>query len=116
MALAYYTHPDMLDHRPGGRHPERPERLAAVTDALEDAADLDLEARAAPLIDRADLAAVHGEEFIASIIDAAPADGLVALDPDTRMSPGSLAAARRAAGAVTAAARAVAAGDIQRAS
>ncbi len=115
MALAYYTHPDMLDHRPGGRHPERPERLAAVIDALAGAADLDLEPREAPLIDRADLAAVHGEGFIQALFDAAPAAGLVALDPDTRMSPGSLAAVLRAAGAVTAAARAVAAGEAQRA-
>ncbi len=115
MVLAYYTHPDMLGHRPGGRHPERPERLAAVTAALADAADLDLEPRQAPLVDRADLAAVHGEGFIDAVFAAAPAAGLVALDPDTRLSPGSLAAALRAAGAVTAAARAVAAGEIQRA-
>jgi acetoin utilization deacetylase AcuC-like enzyme len=115
MALAYYTHPDMLGHRPGRRHPERPERLAAVTAALADAADLDLEARAAPLVERADLAAVHGEAFIEAIFAASPAEGLFALDPDTRMSPGSLAAARRAAGAVAAAARAVAGGQVQRA-
>ena len=105
MALALYTHSDMLDHLPGGRHPERPERLAAVAAALDDAQDLDLEKRDAPLIDTADLTAVHGEAFIRWVVDSAPADGLRALDPDTRMSPGSLTAARRAAGAVTAAAR-----------
>jgi len=115
MALAYYTHSDMLGHQPGGRHPERPERLAAVIGALAEASDLDLEPRDSPLIDRSDLAAVHGEAFIASIVGASPAAGLRAIDPDTRMSPGSLAAALRAAGAVTAAARAVAAGETQRA-
>jgi acetoin utilization deacetylase AcuC-like enzyme len=115
MALALYTHRDMLDHRPGARHPERPERLAAVTGALEDVSDVDLEWREAPLVDKADLAAVHGEAFIASIFEAAPADGLAAIDPDTRMSPGSLTAALRAAGAVVAAARAVATGEASRA-
>ncbi|MGI9170007.1 MAG: histone deacetylase family protein [Caulobacteraceae bacterium] len=114
MELALYTHPDMLGHRPGARHPERPERLTAVIDALDDA-DMRLERREAPLIDDADLAAVHGKAYIASIADTAPTDGLRVLDADTAMSPGSLAAARRAAGAVTAAARAVARGDIQRA-
>jgi acetoin utilization deacetylase AcuC-like enzyme len=115
MALALYTHRDMLDHRPGARHPERPERLAAVTGALDDASDLDLDWREAPLADKADLAAVHGADFIASIIDSSPASGLQAIDPDTRMSPGSLTAALRAAGAVVAAARSVAAGKESRA-
>ena len=40
MDVALYTHGDMLDHRPGDRHPERPERLAAVTAALDDASGL----------------------------------------------------------------------------
>ena len=39
MTIALYTHQDMLDHRPGARHPERPERLQAVTDALSDASE-----------------------------------------------------------------------------
>ncbi|MET0271729.1 MAG: histone deacetylase family protein, partial [Phenylobacterium sp.] len=39
MTVALYTHMDMLDHRPGERHPERPERLQAVVDALGDASD-----------------------------------------------------------------------------
>jgi len=33
MTVALYTHPDMLDHRPGDRHPERPEGLRAGVDA-----------------------------------------------------------------------------------
>ena len=44
MSVALYTHPDMLDHRPREGHPERPERLKAVTEALA-AARLDLEIR-----------------------------------------------------------------------
>ena len=115
MDVALYTHPDMLGHRPAARHPERPARLVAVTQALDAASDLRLERRAAPLISAADLALVHGPEHLRLIEASEPAEGLVALDPDTQMSPGSLAAARRAAGAVVAATRAVVAGEVQRA-
>jgi acetoin utilization deacetylase AcuC-like enzyme len=114
MAVALYTHPDMLDHRHYGRHPERPERLTAVMEALEDAG-LDLAASGAPLVEEADLARVHPQAYVAAIRQAAPAEGVRALDPDTYMSPGSLTAARRAAGAVAQAVREVAQGKTDRA-
>jgi acetoin utilization deacetylase AcuC-like enzyme len=115
MAIGFYTHADMLDHRPGAHHPERPERLRAVTDALQDASDLDLEAFEAPLAEVADLARVHPQAFIDAILAAGPSFGLRQLDPDTALSPGSVAAARRATGAVVEAVRAVAQGCLQRA-
>ena len=115
MALALYTHLDMLGHQPGTRHPESPERLAAVTGALEDASDLKIERRDAPLVDGADLALVHDPRFIEGLFAAAPKVGYHVIDADTRMSPGSLRAARRAAGAVAAATRAVIAGEADRA-
>ena len=115
MNLALYTHEEMLDHRPGEEHPERPERLRAVIDALGDASDLDLEARDAPLVELADLERVHDPAYVRAILHAAPTQNLLMLDPDTFMSPGSLNAARRAAGAVTSAVRAVAAGEVERA-
>lgn len=115
MDVALYTHVDMLDHRPGDNHAERPERLKAVIDALEDDAGLDLEPFEAPLVDFADLALVHPQAFIDAVLAAAPHSGTCALDPDTVLSAGSLTAARRAAGAVVAAARAVAAGQRTRA-
>jgi acetoin utilization deacetylase AcuC-like enzyme len=113
--IALYTHPDMLDHRPGAHHPERPERLGAVLDALADATGLDLDRREAPEADRADLERVHPTRFIDAIAAASPAEGLKRIDDDTAMSPGSLTAARRAVGGVVAAVRAVAAGEIERA-
>lgn len=105
----------MLDHNPGPSHAERPERLTAVMDALQDEGRLDLEHLEAPLVDSVDLLRVHPDRYLESIAAAAPASGLVQLDPDTFLSPGSLNAARRAAGAVTAAVRSVAAGGAQRA-
>jgi len=105
----------MLGHAPRARHPEQPARLAAVTAALEDASDLDLEVRDSPIVAPADLALVHDPAFVRAIEAAAPLDGIARIDPDTEMSPGSLTAARRAAGAVAAAVRAVAAGETDRA-
>jgi acetoin utilization deacetylase AcuC-like enzyme len=115
MTTALYTHPDMLDHEPGRNHPERPERLHAVLSALKDAGDLGLEPRAAPFITRADLDRVHDPAFVEAIFAQAPTNGLLRIDEDTAMSPGSLTAARRAAGAVVDAVRAVARGEVGRA-
>jgi acetoin utilization deacetylase AcuC-like enzyme len=115
MAVALYTHLDMLDHRPGDGHVESPERLRAVIDALNDDPNLALEALDAPLVDIEDLLRVHPKAFVDAVFEAAPRSGRLALDPDTVMSAGSLAAARRAAGASVAAVRAVAAGEAERA-
>ncbi|MET0336792.1 MAG: histone deacetylase family protein [Caulobacter sp.] len=115
MSVALFTHSDMLDHQPGHGHAERPERLRAVIDALQDDANLDLEINEAPLIDPADLKRVHPGRYVDDIFAAAPSAGRHALDPDTVLSPGSLTAARRAAGAAVEAVRAVAAGRIERA-
>jgi acetoin utilization deacetylase AcuC-like enzyme len=114
MTIALYTHVDMLDHRPGARHPERPERLRAVTDALGDS-DLTFMTRDAPVVDDADLARVHRRPYLDAIFASRPGEGTLKLDEDTYMSAGSLNAARRAAGAVVAAVRDVAAGEADRA-
>lgn len=114
MTVALYTHLDMFDHRPGERHPERPERLKAVADALSDS-DLDLAPNDAPLVDEADLLRVHDKAYLDDIAARAPTSGRLMLDPDTAMSSGSLTAARRAAGAVVQAVRDVAAGKADRA-
>ncbi|WP_269716217.1 histone deacetylase family protein [Caulobacter sp. NIBR2454] len=115
MTVALFTHSDMLDHQPGAGHAERPERLRAVIDALQDDANLDLELNEAPLVEPADLKRIHPRQYVDEIFAAAPSTGQRALDPDTILSPGSLNAARRAAGAVVAAVREVAAGKIDRA-
>ena len=114
MTVALYTHLDMLDHRPGERHPERPERLRAVTDALSDS-DLRLDVRDAPLVEQAELARVHRQPYLDAIFASRPGAGRLKLDADTYLSAGSANAACRAAGAVVAAVRDVAAGEGTRA-
>jgi acetoin utilization deacetylase AcuC-like enzyme len=101
----------MLAHAPPGRHVESPARLKAVTDALADS-DLSLETLEAPLADAADLRRVHSDRYLAALEQVLPVEGVRSLDgEDTWLSPGSLTAASRAAGAVAAAVRRVAAGE-----
>jgi len=104
----------MLGHDPGAGHPERPERLTAVVEALRDGLD-GLDEREAPLAVEADLLRVHPRAYLDAIWQAAPEAGHVALDADTVMSPGSLAAAQRACGAVAQAVKGVALGEFDRA-
>ena len=114
MSVALFTHLDMLAHRPGVGHPESPERLQAVLDAL-DAAALGLDKREATLVALSDLARVHPWSLIDEIQSAGHAASAVHLDADTVVSSGSLKAARLAAGAVVDAVRAVARGETARA-
>ena len=114
MALPVFTHPDMLAHDTGQGHPERSQRLGAVLDALQ-ACDLALDFTDGPMASREDLERVHPKAFVDRIFDAMPRQGTRMLDADTALSPGSGAAALRAAGAVAQAARRAAAGELERA-
>ncbi len=114
VSLPVFTHRDMQGHSAGAGHPERPQRLAAVIDALSDS-DLELDWSQAPLASREELQRVHPAAYVERIFATAPLQGTAALDADTVMSPGSLNAALRAAGAVSEAVRQVMAGEIERA-
>ncbi|GAD58232.1 histone deacetylase family protein [Brevundimonas sp. BAL450] len=110
----FITHPDMLAHDTGQGHPERSARLAAVLDAVDDAG-LSLDRREATEAEIQALIRVHPEAHVQRILDASPAAGVVALDADTVLSPGSVRAGRLAAGAAVQAVRAVARGEADRA-
>ncbi len=114
MSFPIFTHAEMAAHNPGSGHAERPERLAAVLDALRDS-DLALRFEAAPLATRDELELVHPTSYVDRIFSAEPFEGLETLDPDTAMSPGSQKAGLRAAGAVTQAVRQLAEGRFDRA-
>ena len=99
MTTAYISHPDCWKHEPGSYHPERPARMDAIKDRFTAVGLFDhLAQYEAPLATDADLARVHPDDYIQMIRDAAPEQGVVHLDPDTAMSPGSLNAILRAAG------------------
>ncbi|MCR9127212.1 MAG: histone deacetylase family protein [Rhodobacteraceae bacterium] len=95
MKTVLLTHADCMEHMPPEGHPEQVARLAHVLHAL---ADLDLHRESAPLAEAEHLRRGHPEAYIARIEAAAPTEGVVQLDADTWLSPGSVAAARRGAG------------------
>ena len=74
-----------------------------------------LERIEAPLATREQLLRVHSAAHVEYILTSAPSEGVHQLDPDTFISPGSVEAALRAAGAAVAAGDAVLAGDAQHA-
>lgn len=98
------SHPSFLEHDTGDYHPERPDRLRAVTAALADEEFAGLTRLIAPEATIEQLTRVHPQEYVDAILGIRPAEGeLVHVDADTVMSAGSANAARRAAGAVVAA-------------
>ena len=100
MALVRFFHdPRMLDHRPPGGHPERPERLDAVMEQLGRSKVLD--SCAAGKVREAtaeELQRIHDADYLASLT-AFEAAGGGRIEADTWVGPGSLNAARLAAGA-----------------
>lgn len=102
MTTAYISHPACLRHETGSDHPESPQRLYAIEDALISAGLMNLIKRHdAPHATREQLCRVHAPEYLNEIERRVPLTGQVALDADTMMGPESLEAAYRAAGAVT---------------
>ncbi|MCC6609432.1 MAG: histone deacetylase family protein [Burkholderiales bacterium] len=99
-ATAFISHADCSRHDMGAQHPECPERLAAIDDALIAGRIADfLAPYDAPRASDEQLLRVHPRPYVEAIQSAAPSHGIVHLDPDTAMSPGTLDAALRAAGA-----------------
>jgi acetoin utilization deacetylase AcuC-like enzyme len=114
MGTAFISHADCMKHDMGAYHPECPARLAAIDDQLISSGIAGyLQHHDAPLATAEQLARVHPRQYIEAIHAAAPARGIVHLDPDTAMSPGTWDAALRAAGAAVLATDLVAGGQAE---
>jgi acetoin utilization deacetylase AcuC-like enzyme len=98
MATLFLSHPACLNHLTPAGHPERPDRLRAIEQVLEDEKFQLLARVEAPLGPLDVIALCHPMDYVEAIRDASPAEGLVRLDADTSMSPGSFEAALRAVG------------------
>jgi acetoin utilization deacetylase AcuC-like enzyme len=101
MTTLLITHPASLDHSNGPGHPERPDRIRAIESILSDEKFQPLVRERAPLAALETAAFCHPLEYVEEIRDAAPQQGMVQLDADTSMSPGTLEAALRAIGGAT---------------
>lgn len=100
MTTAYITHADCVKHDPGPHHPECPARVSAVNDRIiATGLDAHLAHYDAPFVSDEQLLRVHDADYLKMVEDSAPARGYVYLDPDTVMSPGTLNAIKRCAGA-----------------
>ncbi len=113
MPTALVTHPDYLKHDTGPHHPERPERIRAILDALAASglADALVQITPEPIEDNL-LTAVHSRTYLDQVQALARSGGGF-LDPDTVVSPASYGVAGLAAGGAVAAVSAVAAGQAQ---
>ena len=99
MPTLLLTHPDCLLHDMGQGHPERPDRLRTIEDALAAPAFNRLKRERAPLAPLAVIERLHPPRYVEAIRATTPRRDLVWLDPDTAMAPGSWNAALRATGA-----------------
>ena len=99
MTTLLVTHPACLDHQPGAGHPERPQRLQAIKQALSADEFAKLVHAEAPQATVEHTTLAHPESYFEALAKAAPEQGLVHLDGDTVMSPGSFKAALYAVGA-----------------
>ena len=99
--MELYTHPECLGHDTPPGHPERPARLSAVVDRLRAEGLMDeLSVMAPSAAPNEALARVHDARYLQAIAAASPETGYVRVEADTLMSPGSMNAARLAAGSV----------------
>jgi len=98
VSTLYITHPAFLEHQTPLGHPERPDRLRAIERGMEQERFQSLERDQAPMATLEDTLMAHGAQHVAVIRRVAPQEGLVRLDADTTMSPGSLDASLRAVG------------------
>ncbi len=115
MTTILYSHPACLEHDTGHGHPESAERLEALLARLDAPEFSRLEWRNAPSAERSQLSRAHDITYISKVFKTVPTEGEAYLAPDSVMSPGSLGAALRAAGAVCAAVDAVLGGEAQNA-
>ncbi|MGD8310323.1 MAG: histone deacetylase family protein [Chromatiales bacterium] len=100
MPVAFITHPECLLHDPGADYPDQPNRLDAINDEII-ASGLELVVRHydAPLVDRRLLERVHDPAYVVHVLEEAPEEGMLRLDPDTVVNRRGLPSALRAAGA-----------------
>lgn len=112
----YISHPDCHAHDTGEGHPETARRLSAIEDRFIASGLADfIRSADAPEVTRDQLLRVHTAHHLATMEASMPSEGHVRLDQDTVISPDSLKAARRAAGAVVSAVDLLMDGDIQNA-
>ena len=99
MTTLYITHPSGLGHDMGSGHPEQPNRLRAIEEALEAEPFQALARARAERGSEEQIVRVHPQAYFRAIEAAAPGSGTVRIDGDTAMGPGTWDACMHAVGA-----------------
>ncbi len=110
MTTLLLSHRSSLDHQTPPGHPERPDRIRAIEQVLGESRFDKLVREQAPEGSLDLVRLCHNEHYIEELRHIAPKSGLIYLDGDTSMSPGTWEAVMRGVGGAVAATDAVMAG------
>jgi acetoin utilization deacetylase AcuC-like enzyme len=111
MTTLLLTHRASLDHLTPPGHPERPDRIRAVEQVLAEDRFGKLVRGEAPEGSLDSVMLCHGEHYVGELRHIAPTSGLIYIDGDTSMSPGTWEAVMRGVGGAVAATDAVMSGS-----
>jgi acetoin utilization deacetylase AcuC-like enzyme len=101
MTIALISHPDCVLHDVGPHHPESPERVKVIEEALKVYPfKTATQFYQAPKATYEQLISVHDKDYVNWIMSIAPKEDYLSIDPDTVMNSHTLQAALRAAGSV----------------
>ena len=110
MTTLLVSHRSSLDHQTPPGHPERPDRIRAIEQVLGESRFDKLVREQAPEGTLDSVTLCHSEHYISELRHIAPQSGLIYLDADTSMSPGTWEAVMRGVGGAVAATDAVMSG------
>jgi acetoin utilization deacetylase AcuC-like enzyme len=111
MTTLLLSNPAGLDHLTPPGHPERPDRLRAVAATLAEDRFSALARGDAPEGDLDTVTLCHDNHYVEELRHIAPTSGMVYIDGDTSMSPGTWEAVMRGVGGAVAATDAVMKGE-----
>ncbi|WP_223478426.1 histone deacetylase family protein [Oricola indica] len=103
MTTRLYSHDIFLDHLTPPGHPERPDRIRAVSEALGLEFFDSLDRVDAPRGDAETIRYAHPEDYVTRVMAQIPEEGIARIDADTCVSPKSYEVALHALGAANAA-------------
>src|SRR5580658_7312112 len=112
MTTLVLSHPAFLEHATPPGHPERADRLRAVAEVLGEDRFAALVRGEAPEGDLDSVTLCHNEHYVEELRHIAPSSGLIYLDGDTSMSPGTWEAVMRGVGGAVTAVDAVMSGKM----
>ncbi|MGL5116800.1 MAG: histone deacetylase family protein [Beijerinckiaceae bacterium] len=98
MTTLLVSHAAFVGHAVPEGHPERPDRLMAVGEALSAPEFSNLSREEAVRVPLASASLAHDEAYVATLLALDPATGFIGIDNDTFYSPGSREAVERAMG------------------